>query len=128
MNAHRVKVLNRADDDDVVAQVAHDFEFVFLPTQNGLFDQGFMNRREIEAARENIEQFFAIIRNAPARAAEGEARTYDYREADLASDFQPVFQIVHQGRFGDIKPDALHRIFEVEPVFGLLNSGDVGSD
>ena len=66
MNAHRVKVLNRADDDDVVAQVAHDFEFVLFPTKNGLFDQGFMNRREIEAARENIEQFFAIIRNAPA--------------------------------------------------------------
>src|SRR5205807_8656929 len=86
------------------------------------------HRREIEAARENIEQLFAVISNAAARAAQGEAGTYDYREADLASEFQPVFQIVHQSRFGDIKPDALHRIFEVETVFGFLDRGYVGSD
>ena len=128
MNAHRVKVLNRADDDDVVAQVAHDFEFIFFPAEYRLFDQRFMDGRKIEATRENIEQFFAIIGNAAARAAQGETWPDDDGEANFAGKLQTIFEIVHQGRFGNIQADALHRIFEVETVFGFLDRGYVGPD
>jgi hypothetical protein len=32
--AHRVEVLDRADNDNVVRQVAHQLEFVFLPPKS----------------------------------------------------------------------------------------------
>ena len=43
VHAHRIEVLDRADDDDVVLQVAHHLEFELLPAEDGFFDQDFMH-------------------------------------------------------------------------------------
>src|SRR6185312_13927263 len=64
VNAHRIKVLDGADDDDVVPQVAHHLKLVFLPAQHRFFDQHFMYRGKVEAARENLHQFFAVVSEA----------------------------------------------------------------
>jgi len=45
MHAHRVEVLDRADDDGVVGQVAHHFELEFFPAQRALFDEHFVHGR-----------------------------------------------------------------------------------
>src|SRR5262249_262546 len=37
MYAHGIEVLDRANDDHVVVQIAHDFEFVFFPPEYGFF-------------------------------------------------------------------------------------------
>src|ERR1700733_12101966 len=55
VDAHGIEVLDRADDDDVVFGVTHHLEFEFLPSENRLFDEGFVDRRQIEAARENFD-------------------------------------------------------------------------
>ena len=44
VNAHGIEVLNRADDDHVVGEIAHHFEFVFLPAENRFFNQNFVYR------------------------------------------------------------------------------------
>ncbi len=53
---------------------------------------------------------------------------HDDREADLAGELQAVFQIVDQRRLGNIEADLLHRVFEEQPVFGLLDRGDIRAD
>ena len=40
VHAHGVEVLNGADDDDVVGEVAHHLELVLLPAEHALFDAG----------------------------------------------------------------------------------------
>jgi hypothetical protein len=37
--AHWIKILDRADDDEVVGAIAHDLELVLLPAEHGLLDQ-----------------------------------------------------------------------------------------
>ena len=59
VHAHRVEVLDRADDDAVVRQVAHHLQLEFLPAERALFDQHFVNRGEVEAALQNFVQLFA---------------------------------------------------------------------
>src|SRR6267378_2584936 len=46
--AHGVEIFDRADDHEVVAIIAHHFELIFLPTEDGLFDQGFVNRTGVK--------------------------------------------------------------------------------
>src|SRR5215469_5331645 len=70
MHAHGIEVLNRADDDDVVFEVAHDLELVLFPAEHGFFNQRLVNWGEIEAAGEHFEQLFAVVGLAPARTAE----------------------------------------------------------
>ena len=54
--------------------VAHHLELVFFPSQHRLFDQRFVHRREIQTARQDFHQFFAVVSDAAARPAESERR------------------------------------------------------
>src|SRR5262249_14538819 len=128
VDAHGIKVFDRADDDDVVGGVAHHLELKFLPSQNGFFDQGFVDRGEIQAACQHFSQLFEVVGNAAARAPEGKRWTNDHREANLAGELDTVLVVIDQRRFGDVEADALHGIFEEQPVFGLFDGGNVGAD
>ena len=45
VHAHRVEVLDRADDHDVVRAVAHDLELELVPAAHGLLDEHLPDRR-----------------------------------------------------------------------------------
>ena len=128
MHAHGIEVLDRADDDDVIFQITHHLEFVFFPSQNRLFDQRFVDGREIESAGQHFQHLFAVVSDAAAAAAQGERRPHNDRKPDLAGKFQAVFQIVDQRRLGNIEADLLHRVFEVKTVFGLLDCRHIRAD
>ena len=42
VHAHRIEVLDRADDDAVVAAVAHDLHLEFLPAEHRFLEQHFV--------------------------------------------------------------------------------------
>ena len=44
VHAHRIEVLDRADDHDVVVVVAHDLELELLPPEHALLDQHLVRR------------------------------------------------------------------------------------
>ena len=50
VHAHRVDVLDRADDDEVVGDVAHHLELELLPADDRLLDQDLVHRAHLEAA------------------------------------------------------------------------------
>ena len=49
VHAHRVDVLDRADDDEVVGAVADDLELELLPAEQALLDQALVRRALLEA-------------------------------------------------------------------------------
>ena len=49
VDAHRVDVLDGADDDDVVLEVAHHLELELLPADDALLEQHLMGGRGVEA-------------------------------------------------------------------------------
>ncbi len=63
-----------------------------------------------------------------AGAAERERRANDDRKTDLAGELDAIFQIVDERRFRHVEADALHGIFEKQPVFGLLDGADLRAD
>src|SRR5437016_14661406 len=103
VHAHGIEVLDRADDDDVVFEVAHDLKLVFFPAEHGFLDQSFVNRGEIETAGKDLEQLFAVVGHASAGAAERERRPHDHRETDFAGEFEAALEIVDQLLFWNVE-------------------------
>ena len=46
----------------------------------------------------------------------------------FAGEFEAVFEVVDQRGFRNVEADALHRIFEDQAVFGLLDGTDLRAD
>ena len=79
MNAHRIEVLDRTDDHDVVVQVAHHLHLVFFPTDDRLFDQHLRDGRLIQAALHQGVEVLSVVGDRRTRAPHGEAGSYDGR-------------------------------------------------
>ena len=83
MDAHRIDVLDGADDDAVVVLITNDLHLVFLPTEDALLDQDLVCRRSVDAALHDVEEFFPVVGDAAAGAAHGEGGADDGRQADF---------------------------------------------
>ena len=82
MDAHRIEILDRANDNNVIGKIAHHFELEFLPADHGLFYQHTIDRRGIEAVLHDFAEFLHVPCNAAAGTAHREARTNDRRKPD----------------------------------------------
>ena len=80
MDAHRVKIFNRADDDALVLIVAHHFHLVFLPAEQTFLDQHLMRGRNLQPVGHHRFKFFLVVGDAATRAAEGETWPNNKRE------------------------------------------------
>lgn len=129
VDAHGVEVLDGADDDAVVGAVTHDFHFEFFPAEEGFVNLNFADGREVDAAGDDGFEFFAVVGDAAAGAAEGEGGADDEGEgADFFSDGDGVVHFVRDAGFGHVEPDFEHGVFEKEAVFAFVDGFGVGTD
>ena len=77
VDAHRVQIFNRADDNAVVSSVANDLHFELFPANQAFFDQELAGGREIKTAAANLEKLFKVISYTTARATERKTRPDD---------------------------------------------------
>ncbi|AEM40103.1 hypothetical protein KVU_0264 [Ketogulonicigenium vulgare WSH-001] len=141
VHAHRIDVLDRADDDGVIRFVADHFHLVFFPTQQRFIDQDLTHGRGIHAGMAVMFVFFAVIGHAAAGAAKGKGGADNGGQADL---FQRVQRDAHaglqilaaisalgggdDGGLGVFQTDAVHRFAEQGAVFGHFNRVAVRAD
>ena len=86
VHAHRVDVLDRADDHDVVGAVAHHLELELAPAEHRLVEQHLADRRGLDArARRSRANSSSVRAMPPPRPAERERRAHDARQADRGS-------------------------------------------
>ena len=83
MHAHRVDVLDGADDDAIVALVAHDLHLELFPAEHAFLDQHLAGRRGVDAALDDLDELGLVVGDAAAGAAEREGRPDDRRQADV---------------------------------------------
>jgi hypothetical protein len=122
VDAHGIEVFDGADDDAVVGLVAHDFHFVFLPAEEGFFDEDFVHGRKFDAASGNRFKFLLIVTDAAARAAERERGPDDERKlADLFRDVAGFVQIMRDAGNGNVEADLEHQFLERKTVFAFVD-------
>ncbi len=81
MDAHRIDVLDRADDDAVVVLVADDLHLELLPAEHRFLDQDLVGRRGVEAAEHELVELVERVGDAAAGAGEREGGADDRRQA-----------------------------------------------
>ena len=92
VDAHRIEILDRADDDAVVLAVAYHLHLEFLPAQHQLLDQHFGGGGGVEAALDDLDELGLIVGDAAAGAGERERGPDDRRQADVVERFQRLDQ------------------------------------
>ena len=128
VDAHGIHVLDRADDDDVVVLVAHDLELELLPAEQAALEHDLGGHRQVEPGAAEVLQLLAVVGDAAAGAAEGEARADDDRKADGVGGRHRRLEGVDDGRFRHLEADGLHRRPELLASFRLLDDVDVGGE
>src|SRR4029453_1263084 len=83
VHAHRIDILDGADDDAIVVAIAYHLHLIFLPAEHRFLDQHFGGGRGVEPAFDDVEELLAVVGDAAAGAAECEGGTDDAREPDL---------------------------------------------
>src|ERR1051325_3809583 len=115
---HRIEVLDRADDHDVVGEVAHYFELKLFPTENRLFDQHFMNRRSREPAANDLFKLFGVVSNAATGAAERKRRANDRGITRSRDDLLRLFPRLRETAARHLQSRLVHRLFEQQTILG----------
>ena len=128
VHAHGIEVLDGADDDDVVGEVAHHLELELFPAERAFFDEHFVDRREVEAAFQDGDEVLAVVSDAAAGAAQGEAGPQDHGIADSVGELEAAFDVGDELGVRGFEADPAHGVFEQQAVFGFFDGVDFGAD
>ena len=118
MDAHRVDVLDRADDHAVVRPVTHDLELELLPSRDRLLDQDLADRARLEPPAGQSLELLRGGGDAGALATEDERRPDHHRQPDRGGHDPRLVHVVGAARVGDVEPDPDHRLLEQLTILG----------
>ena len=129
VHAHRIEVLDRADDDDSCPCLSRitSSSNSFQPITDSSSSTSLVGRR-VEAARDDLLELLAVVRDAAAAAAERERGTDDRREADLGLDRERFLEAVRDARARAVEPDVAHGVAEQFAVLGHVDRFARGGD
>ena len=125
MDAHRIEVLDRADDDHVVLAVAHDLELELVPAEKGFLDQHLSDGALAQRPVQHGTQLGLGVRGAAAVAAERERRPEDDREGQPLRD---LIQRRDDRRLGHFEPRRADGFAEELAVLGPLDHVQARAD
>ncbi len=128
VDAHRIDVLDRADHDEIVGDVAHHLELELFPADHRFLDQHFVDRAELEAALGEVAELFDVVGDAATDAAQRERRPDHDREPERVRQLHRFGRITRQAALRDVEADRPHRVLEQLAVFGNLDRFDRGAD
>ena len=128
VNAHRIKVLDRANDHDVVVAIAHDFQFELFPAFDVFFHQNLAVRTHFQTVGRDCFKFGAVVGLAAARAAQREAGADNARQTDFVQHPTGFVETVGEGAAGQVEATADHRRLEMLTAFGLVDDFRTGAD
>ena len=92
MNAHRVKVFNRTNDNAIVHAITDNFHFKFFPADQRFFNEEFIGWGRFKATTANRFEFLFVVGDAATGSSQSERRSDDDRETELFLDIPGFFQ------------------------------------
>ena len=128
MHAHRIDVLNRADDDEVVGDVAHHLELELFPADDRLFDQHLVDRAQLEPALRKVAELFDVVRDAAADAPQGERWPDDERKAQRPREIHRLIWGSREPALRHVEANRPHGVFEQLPILGHFDGVDRRAD
>ncbi len=128
MHAHRIDVLDGADDDAVVRAVANHLHLELLPAEHAFLDQHLVRGRGVEAPLHDAVELLAVIGDAAAGAPQGEAGPDHRGQPDSGQGRAGFLQGVSDGAARAFQADLAHCIAELLAILGALDHLGAGAD
>ena len=128
MHAHRIDILDRADDDAVIVLVAHNLHLILFPAEQRFLDQHLGGRARLKARADDLLELGLVIGDAAARAAQREARPDDRGQAGACQHGKGFLHRMRHARAGRFEANLVHRLAETLAVFGLVDGVGIGAD
>ena len=128
VNAHRVDVLDRADDERVVVAIAHHLELELAPAEQRLLEQDLVDRARVEALRDALVELGPRPRDPATVPAEREGGPHDERQAELVDRAVGLRHRCHDRRARHLKAGLGHGLPEELAVLGAADGVVVDSD
>ena len=128
VHAHRIEVLDRAHDHDVVGVVAHHLELELAPPEDRLLEQDLADRRDGQPAPDDARDVRLVANDAPAATAEREGGPHDQRQADVRDRRLGVGDAVRDRAPRHPQAGGGHRLPEPLAVLGAVDRLVVGAD
>ncbi|OQC03334.1 MAG: hypothetical protein BWX80_02848 [Candidatus Hydrogenedentes bacterium ADurb.Bin101] len=117
VHAHGIHVLDKADRDNLILCVAHDFEFQLFPAQHGFLDEHLSHQTGGEPARGHRAQLLLIEHQSASCAPHRIGRPQHHRVTQFRRDGFRLFHAVCQFTFGHFNADGIHGFLERFAVF-----------
>ena len=128
MNAHRVDVLDGADDDDVVVKIPHHLQLELLPAEGALLQQHRADGALAQPALDDLPELLEGAGHAAALAPQRERGPHHHGEPQLRQRPLGLLKGGHQAPAQRRDARLPHRLLERLTVLGQLNGADVGPD
>ena len=128
MDAHRVDILDGADDDAVIGLVADHLHLELFPAEYAFFDEHLGGGGKVQAMSDDLAEFFEIIGNTATGSGEGEGGAHNGGQADKLQTLQGLAHIVSGFGFRAFETELIHGIAEFLAIFGLVDDIGLGTD
>ncbi len=133
MNPDGVEVLDRTDDNHVVGVIAHEFELVFLPTEDRLLQQHLGRRTGLQPRTSYPLEIIGVECHPGASSTHGVRGSNDHRVVQFADCLETLVEGVTDGaarglRLIAIDIDSFDDLLETLSVLTGLDRLDPGPD
>ena len=128
VHPHRVHVLDRAHNDDVVVLVAHEFEFILLPPKDRLFKEHLGGRRVVKTRARDATQIILVVGEPRTKAAHREGGTDDDGVLQILSRLDALIHRVTNVGASTVRTTALNNTLEEFAVLAKVDGVEVGAD
>ena len=128
MHAHRIDVLDAADDDAVVVRITDDLELVFLPTEQRLVDQDLGDHRRVETAPDDVVELLEVVGDATTRTTQGVGRSDDRGKTDLLEEGMGFIEIFNGLRKRLLQSDLVHDLVKDLTILGASDDVTIRTD
>ncbi len=92
MHSERVEVLDRADHDDVVVVVAHEFEFELLPPEDGFLQKHLGGGARGQALAGDAAQVGLVVGHAGPGTTHRERRAHDHGVVEILDRLEALLE------------------------------------
>ena len=128
VHAHRIEVLDRADDHAVVGAVAHHLEFVFLPTGDALLDEDLVDRTGRQTVGRQDRELLGGRGDSGAATTEDVRGPDDGGQSDRLDDLHGFVHGVRDATGRNRQADLQHGLLELVAILGGGDGLGVGAD
>ncbi len=121
MHSHWIQILNRTNNDAVIAFVPDNFHLKLFPTDYRFFYENLVCRRRIQTSFDDLYKFLFVVGNSATGTTKSKRWPNNCWITNRCLNLERLLHAMSDHRSRAFKPDFGHCLFKFLSVLGLVN-------